>query len=127
MAALRRRRAFTRERELTDIDEGGLLPCAGEAPVPIHQQEIPMRILALAMLAIGALSTAAPARAQAYDPNFPVCLRIYGPIGYNECNYTSLAQCNASASGRSAQCIVNPFFANARAPVGRSYRHRPAY
>ena len=86
-----------------------------------------MRILALAILAIGAVAASAPARAQTYDPNYPVCLQIYGPISYNECNFTSLAQCNASASGRPAQCVVNPFFANAQAPLGRSYRHRRAY
>jgi hypothetical protein len=95
--------------------------------VPPIPKEIPMRILALAILAIGAVAASAPARAQTYDPNYPVCLQIYGPISYNECNFTSLAQCNASASGRPAQCVVNPFFAYAQAPVGRSYRHRRAY
>ena len=37
-----------------------------------------MRILALAILAIGAASAAAPAQAQTYDPNYPVCLHVYG-------------------------------------------------
>lgn len=36
-----------------------------------------MRILALAILAIGAASAALPAQAQTYDPNYPVCLRVY--------------------------------------------------
>jgi hypothetical protein len=112
---------------LTGINEGGLLPCADEAPVPIHQQENPMRIPALVMLAIGAVSIAAPARAQAYDPNYPVCLLVYGPDSYTECNYTSLAQCKASASGRPAQCVVNPYFANAQVPAARWHRHRRAY
>jgi len=86
-----------------------------------------MRILALAILAIGAVSVSVPARAQTYDPNYPVCLQVYGPINYDECRYTSLAQCNASASGRPAQCLINPFFAHAQAPVGRRYRHRHGY
>ena len=34
--------------------------------------------LALTILAIGALSAAAPVRAQSYDPNYPVCLHVYG-------------------------------------------------
>ena len=55
----------------------------------------------------------APARAQTYDPNYPVCLHVYGPIDYYDCSYTSLPQCAASASGRAAQCVVNPYFANA--------------
>lgn len=71
-----------------------------------------MRILAVAILAIGAASAAAPAQAQTYDPNYPVCLHVYGRLNYYECSYTSLPQCNASASGRSAQCVINPYFAD---------------
>ena len=77
-----------------------------------------MRILALAILAIGAAAAAAPAQAQTYDPNYPVCLHVYGRSSYYECTYNTLPQCNASASGRSAQCVVNPYFANA-------YQDRP--
>src|SRR5277367_4572104 len=66
-----------------------------------------MRVLAI--LAIGAIAAAAPARAQAWDPNYPVCLQVFGPINYDECRYTSLAQCAISASGRAAQCVFNPF------------------
>lgn len=87
-----------------------------------------MRILALAILTIGAISSAAPARAQTYDPAYPVCLRVYGLLNYNECRYMSLAQCGMSASGRAAQCIVNPYFASAEVPVApRHRRHRHAY
>ena len=71
-----------------------------------------MRILALALLAIGTISAAAPVRAQTYGGGYPVCLHVYGPITYYECAYTSIPQCNATASGRSAQCVVNPYFAN---------------
>ena len=68
-----------------------------------------MRILALAifgMLSIG------PATAQTYDPAYPVCLHVYKFGGYYECRYTSLPQCNMSASGRGALCVVNPYYAN---------------
>ncbi|SIO53510.1 Protein of unknown function [Bradyrhizobium erythrophlei] len=88
-----------------------------------------MRIPALGILTIVLLLTAEPARAQRYDPDYPVCLQTYG-IGGDSigCGYTSLAQCAQSASGRSAQCIVNPYFAGARAPAGANYRrHRGAY
>jgi Protein of unknown function (DUF3551) len=71
-----------------------------------------MRVLACTILAVVAVLAAAPARAQTYDPNYPVCLQTYGIDGnYIECSFTSLAQCSASASGRAAQCLTNPFFA----------------
>src|SRR5262245_43112193 len=45
--------------------------------------------------------------------------------GKIDCSYTSLAQCNASASGRAAQRLTNPFFALAhQAPPSRGYRRR---
>jgi hypothetical protein len=85
-----------------------------------------MRILALAILAITAVSAAA--RAQTYDPNYPVCLQVYGLASYIECRYTSLPQCAASASGRAAQCVINPYFANAEEPMGPRHRwHRRVY
>jgi len=36
------------------------------------------------------------------------------PGTYYECRYTSLPQCNASASGRSAQCDINPYCTGAQ-------------
>jgi hypothetical protein len=84
-----------------------------------------MRLLALTILAIAATG---PAAAQTYDPRYPVCLRVYGPANYNECAYTTLAQCQATASGRAAECYPNAFYANAAiAPPGRHHRHYGAY
>jgi hypothetical protein len=85
-----------------------------------------MRGLALALLAISAVSAAGPARAQTYDPRFPVCLHVYGPATYYECYYTTLAQCAASASGRAAQCVLNPYVARAYVgpPLLHHRRHR---
>ena len=85
-----------------------------------------MRILALAIPLIATLAAAAPANAQTYAPGYPVCLQVYGPINYFDCRYTSLPQCNASASGRAAQCVVNPYFASAEAP-GPICPHRRHY
>jgi hypothetical protein len=84
-----------------------------------------MRALALAILAIAAAAVAGPAAAQTYGPDYPVCLHVYGPATYYECRYTSLAQCNASASGRSAQCVVNPYVAHAE--IAAPYRRHHAY
>ncbi len=71
-----------------------------------------MRIQVLAILMIAPVLMAAPARAQTYDPAYPVCLQVYQGLVdyYYECTYTSLPQCQASASGRAAQCIVNPYY-----------------
>ena len=84
-----------------------------------------MRIPSLAILTIAMVLTAAPARAQTYNPDYPVCLQTYGiGGGYIACGYSSLAQCNATASGRAAQCITNPYFASAQAPAGARYRRQ---
>ena len=78
-----------------------------------------MRILALMMLTFAAVVTAAPARAQTYDPRYPVCIEIYDSDGRRiQCGFDSLAQCAASASGMSAQCVTNPFFGGARTAAG---------
>ena len=83
-----------------------------------------MRIPILTVVAICVVSAAGPARAQTYDPAYPVCLQVYGRGGtYYDCHYTSLPQCNASASGLSAQCVINPYFATAQVPGGYR-RHR---
>jgi hypothetical protein len=89
----------------------------------------PMRIPAWAILTTATVLTAAPALAQTYNPDYPVCLQTYGiDGGYIECGYTSLAQCALSAGGRAAQCIINPYFAGAQAPAGqRDRRYRGVY
>jgi hypothetical protein len=88
-----------------------------------------MRIPALAILTVAAVLTATPTRAQTYDPKYPVCLQIYQGIAdyYFECAYTSLAQCNASASGRSASCVINPYYKGGKAPGRRARQQRRAY
>jgi hypothetical protein len=75
-------------------------------------------------LTIATVLVAAPARAQTYDPNYPVCLQTYAPGGGSiDCSFTSLAQCAASASGRAAQCLNNPYFVQSRKPLsGRVYQ-----
>jgi hypothetical protein len=84
-----------------------------------------MRAWAFTILTIAAMLVAAPACAQTYDPNYPVCLQTYAIGGGSiDCSFTSLAQCAASASGRAAQCLNNPYFAQG----GRKLpRHRGVY
>ena len=66
-----------------------------------------MRALAWTIVAIAMTSAAVPARAQTYDPNYPVCIQVYTRgANYISCGFTSIAQCQMSASGRAAQCLV---------------------
>lgn len=87
-----------------------------------------MRFLALAILAVGMASEAAPAWAQTYDPAYPVCLQVYSDRGgYIECGFTSLPQCKMSETGR-GQCVINPYYGGATASPGRyDRRHRRVY
>ena len=94
--------------------------------IGMERQQRHTRALALAILAIATVSLAGPARAQTYDPNYPVCLQIYqgGMTDYYfECAYTSMPQCQASASGRAAQCVVNPYYGKGKTvPRKKQYR-----
>lgn len=74
-----------------------------------------MRILALAILTVAAVSASSPGYAQAYNPRYPVCLKVIENFGGEriECAFTSIEQCAPSAAGRAGQCIVNPFYAGA--------------
>jgi hypothetical protein len=86
-----------------------------------------MQITVLMLIALFALVS--PAKAQTFDPSYPVCLKNYGGgMGggeFYECQFTSLPQCEASASGRAATCMVNPRFAGApAAPAKRPHRRQ---
>jgi Protein of unknown function (DUF3551) len=83
-----------------------------------------MRALAWIILAAGTMLVSAPAQSQTYDLSHPVCLQLWDiQGGYIECAYASLAQCNAAASGRAAQCLINPFFPPASLPPAHAERH----
>jgi Protein of unknown function (DUF3551) len=66
-----------------------------------------MRSTILALLAVGAISAAGSSPAAAFD--FPYCADslVEGRL----CIFSSYDQCQASASGRGASCIVNPIVA----------------
>jgi len=85
--------------------------------------KMPRILAAVAAAAIvgSAIPSATPARAQTYDPRYPVCLQIYqGFVDYYfECGYTSIPQCQMSASGRAAQCVVNPYYQGPKARRSR--------
>jgi hypothetical protein len=87
-----------------------------------------MRVLLVVTLALAA-SAAAPAHAQTFDSRYPVCQHNYRWGGEDyDCRFASLAQCAASASGLPAQCVNNPYAANASAaPVQGPFRPRRSY
>ena len=79
------------------------------------------------VLAISALATivlSVPARAQTYDPSYPVCMHVYGDLEGDriDCIFTSIPQCRASATGRPATCLINPYSAQAPVRSGRRVR-----
>jgi hypothetical protein len=84
-----------------------------------------MRAVTSSIFVVAALLAAVPAQAQTYDPAYPICLQVNDNMGgYISCRYVSMDQCRLSASGRAAQCLVNPYFA--RAPrQGRAYLRVP--
>ena len=62
-------------------------------------------VLGTAVLAVTSAS------AQNYDPRYPVCMTLTEWGGSHiVCSFTSIAQCKETASGRAAQCDVNPFY-----------------
>jgi hypothetical protein len=72
-----------------------------------------MRKTSLALVAAGVVSVAMPAAAR----DFPYCIKgcDFG-AGAGDCSFSSLAQCQATASGRDASCAANPYF-NAKADM----------
>jgi hypothetical protein len=83
-----------------------------------------MRVLAPALLVIGTAIAAVPAFAQTYAPDYPVCLHVFGAATYFDCRYTSIAQCDMSASGRAAECVTNPYRASAGMDEPPPVHHR---
>ncbi|MCP1969551.1 DUF3551 domain-containing protein [Bradyrhizobium elkanii] len=83
-----------------------------------------------ALLALGAVAPT-PASAQKYDSTSPVCKTNYRWGGEDtDCGYTSIAQCQASASGLAAICIKNPYYAGPSIdgrPRASGRRPRPTY
>ena len=76
----------------------------------------------LALMVAGAVSAAMPAVAG----EFPYCIKgcDFG-AGAGDCSFSSLAQCQATASGRDAYCAANPYFsARAEMQADRSRQSR---
>jgi hypothetical protein len=88
--------------------------------------KLPHALAAAIALTAATIALAVPARAQTYDPAYPVCLQVYqGGIAdyYFECYYRTMAQCQMSASGRPAQCVVNPYYGGPKSKRQRQQRY----
>jgi uncharacterized protein DUF3551 len=110
---------------------GCLLTNSGSCEETVRTTENPMRLKLYAVAAF-AVAFAGPATAQTYDPNYPVCMQYYGgSLGgnYIDCSFTSIPQCQASASGRPAECYVNPYYAGPPPAAKRRVRRErhPVY
>jgi hypothetical protein len=69
--------------------------------------------LLVAAAAVSVAAVAMPAAAR----EFPYCIKgcDFG-AGAGDCNFSSLSQCQATASGRDASCAANPYF-NAKSDI----------
>jgi Protein of unknown function (DUF3551) len=83
--------------------------------------------LALTVLTASIVLTAGHARAQRYDPAFPVCLYVvsFGISPYYRCSYTTMDQCRASANGQ--MCVLNPYYKGATARENHRRNWRQTY
>ena len=75
-----------------------------------------------ALVAASAVSAALAMPAAARE--FPYCIKgcDFG-AGAGDCSFSSLAQCQATASGRDASCAANPYF-NAKADLQTDRRRQ---
>jgi hypothetical protein len=82
-----------------------------------------------ALLALSAICAASAATPGAAARDLPYCIKGCDFAGAGDCSFSSLAQCQASASGRDATCAANPYFKvttlNAAA-VMQTARSRPS-
>jgi Protein of unknown function (DUF3551) len=81
-----------------------------------------IRFLALATFAAGMALAIIPAQAQTYDPSYPVCMKVSGDPTYFECQYATMDQCRGNMKGRSAECLMNPYYGSAHKPAVDSRR-----
>ena len=73
-----------------------------------------MRNLVIALAAVSALGTASAVSSPAAAREFPYCMQGKDAGFPGDCQYSSYAECKASASGRGEDCAINPRFAYSR-------------
>jgi hypothetical protein len=84
-----------------------------------------MRALIGTILVVGMMAATSAIQAQTYDRRYPVCVQAATIDGTSiGCGYGTLAQCQASASGRGAQCFANPYYVHANKKTSRRANQR---
>lgn len=75
------------------------------------------------ILALCGFEIAGSQPAQA-EIDYPYCIKVYNRDWYVSCSFSTMAQCQASASGRSAECYRDPFY---KGKPGSPYYVGPTY
>jgi hypothetical protein len=70
-----------------------------------------MRNLVFALAAVSALGAAVAVSSPVHAREFPYCMQGKDAGYPGDCQYRSYAECKATASGRAADCAINPRFA----------------
>lgn len=86
---------------------GGEVRTAGSAT----DARVMMRTLPLLLIAAIAMFAPAPAAAQRFNGNYPVCIQQWEWGGGNwiSCRFTSWDECRANTVGLPAMCMLNPY------------------
>jgi hypothetical protein len=101
------------------------LAARGALECELVVMKAPIRALIGTILVMGMMLAASAIQAQTYDPRYPVCVQVATIDGTSiGCGYGTLAQCQASASGRGAQCYANPYYAHASKRASRRANQR---
>lgn len=82
-----------------------------------------MRYNALFLFLASGLLIAGHSQARA-EIDYPYCMKVYNRDWYVDCRFSTMAQCQASASGRSAECYRDPFY---KGKPGSAYYVGPTY
>jgi hypothetical protein len=80
-----------------------------------------MRNLVFALAAVSAFGTAVAVSSPVEAREFPYCMQGKDAGYPGDCQYSSYAECSATASGRGEECAINPRYAYSR-QQNRSWR-----
>lgn len=86
-----------------------------------HHRLLRLALPAAAAAIFAAFHAPSPAKAEI---DYPYCIKVFVEGGpYTDCSFSTQAQCQASASGRSALCYRDPFYPGA--PGSASFAGEP--
>jgi hypothetical protein len=80
-----------------------------------------MRALPFLLIVWITMSAPAPALAQRFSGNYPVCLQQWEWGGFNwiSCRYSTWDECKADTVGLPAMCLMNPYVQQPSPPARR--------